>query len=512
MAEKKQKEKQKQKQKQEQKKPSIIQMLNPKNLATEVHRYGYDFSFSNYLKYLLIAFFTIAVIGYLFGLDLKFIVLILVVFLLLLPTIILTIYQNMYEQKKFTDVTNYIEQLLYSFKRRSKILTALEDTLTLFPEGGLHDGIVQAIEYIQTSTTDGNIYEEAFAFIEKEYGCPRVYTAHSFLIHVESLGGNFDDSIDILLADRKLWVDRVYNTQQEKKNIKSKITISVLLSFLICGMALIMLPAEFEIKSMMVSQVCTTIVFIVNLLIWVFAQKKLSGSWIAEEKNVPFSTLKRYYDRIMHKEEQKGQKQAMVFLGILVVGALVSYFVLHNTFLAILFGVFFIIMWITPKRKDKAALKHLTKEVEKAFPEWLLSIALLLQTDNLHVALAKTIDEAPEILQEELQRLLQGIEATPNLIDPYLSFFHQLDLPEIQSAMKMLYSMAEYGTTNDVSKQITALVERNAVLMDKAERIRTEDKLAGAGFIVLLPMLTGTCKMVVDMILLVFSLLTNVAI
>ena len=67
----------------------------------------------------------------------------------------------------------YMEQLLYSFKRRAKILTALEDTKLLFRQGEsrLYNGIEYAVEHIQSAQSDGNIYQEAFSEIEKEYGC-----------------------------------------------------------------------------------------------------------------------------------------------------------------------------------------------------------------------------------------------------------------------------------------------------------------------------------------------------
>ena len=75
-----------------------------------------------------------------------------------------------------------MEQLLYSFKRRAKILTALEDTKLLFRQGEsrLYNGIEYAVEHIQSAQSEGNIYQEAFSEIEKEYGCKRLYKIHDF--------------------------------------------------------------------------------------------------------------------------------------------------------------------------------------------------------------------------------------------------------------------------------------------------------------------------------------------
>ena len=75
----------------------------------------------------------------------------------------------------------------------------------------------------------------------------------------------------------------------------------------------------------------------------------------------------------------------------------------------------------------------------------------------------------------------------------------KLDLPDVTSAMKMLYSMATFGFDNN-NKQLQALVERNAILIDKAEKMKSEDYLAGVGILVLLPMITGTVKMITDLL------------
>ena len=79
---------------------------------------------------------------------------------------------------------------------------------------------------------------------------------------------------------------------------------------------------------------------------------------------------------------------------------------------------------------------------------------------------------APAILREELNILLAGIEEKPDSVRPYLSFMKQVPLPDVTSAMKVLYSMAEFGAS-DIGGQIGPLAERGAVMTDKAERLRT---------------------------------------
>lgn len=142
-------------------------------------------------------------------------------------------------------------------------------------------------------------------------------------------------------------------------------------------------------------------------------------------------------------------------------------------------------------------------------PEWLMNLSLQLQTDNVHVSLKKTIPDAPFILKQDLTRLVEEIEQQPNALQPYLRFMREFQIPDVLSAMKILYSMAEFGI-GDMGGQIDALVQRNTVMMDRAERLKEEDMMAGVGFLVLLPMITGVVKMLADLVLVILGILSVV--
>ena len=133
-------------------------------------------------------------------------------------------------------------------------------------------------------------------------------------------------------------------------------------------------------------------------------------------------------------------------------------------------------------------------------------MSLLLQTDNPQVALTKSVDRAPYVLRKDLQKLVEEMEKNPAAIEPYLGFMSGFDLPDVQSVLRMLYSMSESGS-EDFKKQIIFLVERNNRLLDKSERIINEDKTAGTGMLVLIPMVTGSLKMMTDLGVFLLSLL-----
>ena len=86
---------------------------NPKLLNLEIQRCGYTFSASSYVKYLLAVYLGIAGFAYHFQLQVFFSVIVMAAASIFVPTVFLMNYKNLYEEKKFEDLTAYMEQLLY---------------------------------------------------------------------------------------------------------------------------------------------------------------------------------------------------------------------------------------------------------------------------------------------------------------------------------------------------------------------------------------------------------------
>lgn len=488
-------------------KQSIFRYLNPRNLVSEVNRYGYHFSLSGFWKFYLFAFLSILVISILYQLQIIYILCILIFSLVMSPFIILNTYRGLYEQKRFLDVSNYLEQLLYSFRKIPKILSSLEDALIVFPEGQMHDAIMQTMDHIQNKTMEQgeNIYENAFVEMEGFYNCRRMKQVHDFLVKVESFGGDFTSAIDILLEDRRLWVERVYELEKERKHLKTKITISLVLSFLICGLTMVMLPKDFQTLDNMVCQVATTALMVSNLLIWYMGQKRLSADWLDDLKENK-EEIKRYYDLVTNSQVPKKK-------GLLLGKAVVCFFIcavgvfFGSVPVMLIGGGAIVFTLMQPGMMQRIAKKKILREVDKAFPVWIMELSLFLQTDNPQVALTKSVAHAPYVLKADLEKMIDGIQKNPANIAPYLNFMSQFDLPDVQSALRMLYSMSESGTS-EFSKQILFLIERNNRLLDKAERMANEDKISGTSMLVLVPMVTGSIKMMVDLGVFLISLLS----
>jgi len=488
-------------------KTGMFQYLNPKNLVKEINRYGYHFSLIGFWKFYILAFIAVILVSLLYGLQLPYVLAIIAFSLFISPFIIRNTYKNLYEQKRFQDVTGYLEQLLYSFRKVPKILNSLQDALAVFPEGKMNEMIRQVMDNIQNRPIEEgeDIYHNAFSEMEVHYGCRRMKQIHDFLIKVEDTGGDFNKAVDILLEDRRLWIERVYELEAERKNLKIKIIVSLALSFFICGLTMMMLPKDFNTLQNALSQLATTALIISNIIIFYFAQKKLSADWL-DDLQEDTEEIQRHYDTAVNwngkKERRKSLIKAAVGAIICVTGV-----VLASMPAVVLGGGAVLFSLVQPALKLKNAKKRILREIDKAFPVWIMELSLLLQTDNPQVSLTKSVEKAPYVLQKDLEKLVSEIEKNPADIKPYLGFMPEFDLPDVQSALRMLYSMSESGA-EDSKEQIMFLVERNNRLLDKAERMANEDSTAGTGLFILIPMVTGSVKMMVDLGVFLISLLS----
>lgn len=500
--------------KKEKNKVPFFKLFNSKYLQKEVNKYGYSFSSKKFYLSLLLAFAVAIGVSLLFKLQVGYLIFVFVVCMLCVPSLLLTSYKNMYESKRFHDVSNYMEHLLYSFRRKRKIITSLEDVLVSFEadNGPMKKLIQDAIYYIQTAETDGDIYREGLDIIENEYSNTRLRNVHNFLIAVENNGGSVEEPVDLLLDERSLWDQRTHEFQKERNAVKRNVIISLCMSLALCFLILFIFSmdslAHLAIVQNTLVQISSTFVIIASVLMYTKIVNKLSQSWLKRNnKSSDYQILKDYF-YVVNRDKSKELKSSILwavltsvifFLGlmisnkvIMVLGAIVSLFCLFSSSISY-----------------NLSKKSTIKELEKAFPQWLMELALLLQGNNVQNAIYMSLDTAPVVLRPALHELVEGFERDTYSITPYNDFLSEFDLPEIKSAMRMLYSITTTGT-NSINEQIADLIKKQNVLMDKAEKINNEDSLAGFSTLTMVPMLFCIVKSLIDMTVLVFSLFTMV--
>lgn len=488
------------------KKKSGIKYLRYRNLTQELAKYGYEYTPKKALFAYGMIVLVAAIFGLLYKLELPYIAAIGIIGVVFSPMVILQTMKGRYHTTMFSLANNYMEQFLYSFKRNGTVLNALLETATIFDEGIFHEVLERAIEHIQYTTDSEDPEREALDIVGDFFHCERIDAIHSFVIGAQRRGGDAGGSIVLLAKNRAMWAERVMNLQKEFQIVKRNIMIALVATMLICILPLYLLGGDLDISSNPLCQISAVVLIGICMLIYVKADKKLCRSWI--EKEVDSTGMGKKYLQVRDYDEAKevksSQKMAIIPV-ILFIGA----FIYFKNIAVLVAGVVVVLFFLNQhKIGHSLAMKKVAREIEKQFPNWLMEVALLLQTDNVQMAIRKSMDSAPEVLVYALEDLIYQLEEDPNAIEPYHRFLKEYRNPDVQSAMKMLYALSS-GNAGDVTKQVEELIDRNNAMMDKAEKLEQEDKIAGMKVYILLPSLLASFKLMVDMALLLVVFLQN---
>ncbi len=436
-------------------------------LSEELQTYGYVFDMKKSIFQYAAAVLGSLVLGVYFSLSGWYLLVLCIWVILLLPFFLRNLYKNRYEQQRFSDVNIYMEQFLYSFQKSGKILETLEDVMLLFEDGQMRRILEEASAHIRSSYENNAPEEEACRMIEQAYPAYQIRVMHGLALQVEKNGGDYSQSVLLMLEMRRMWADRVYELLNGRRHHRTQVLLSICTSLLLCSLiTLLSNSLKVEIAAMEITHIVTLLVLMSDFYIYYLADKKLSADFLKDDEKQEQEAL-RQYQRFMEMKPSA-------------------------------WGNF----------RKKILAKNITRELEKEFPKWLMQIALLLQSENVQVAIFKSYEDAPKLLKPALRQMIRELKREPDRIEPYLYFLKEFTLPEVRSSMKMLYSLSE-GTGGDAAFQIADIIRRNQKLMDKAQKLKNEDSLAGMYALFLAPQLTGSGKILVDLLVLMVGYLTS---
>lgn len=479
----------------------ILRYLKFSNCKKEIEGYGYHYSFQQYLKQLLICIAVIIFVGYMLYMNAVAMLAVCVAVAFALPYFVMQHFRFLYEAERFEDVTSYMESMMNAFKRTPKVLTALQETATV-TKGAIKNLVEQAIEKIKVYDTYENIYRGAFALISEEYHCTRLDVMHDFMVRIEMQGGDYKNSMRVLQEDLFNWNEITYSIQKERKHHFNILLGACAMTIVVIVLMVRNINTMRDMVDMATSplyQVSCSIFLIAVIVLCCMAYKKIVCSWIKEEFAMSKEEIDKYFNTIHTYDAASGQKKDLIKCAIFFILALVC--VVMKIMPGIIGSVVLIIFFYgASERHVRFAKKKLSKEIEKAFPMWLRSVALAMQTENVHMALTKTLKQAPYVLQSELEKVLDNIEKRPESLKSYMTFLEDFDLKEIRSVFMMFYSMNAFGSEGEQStEQLDEMISRNNKLAIKAEKLANEDSLASFNLYAMMPMLLGAGKLLCDL-------------
>ncbi len=488
-------------------------ILSFKNLTREINGYGFSYSLKKYLITIFITLGSIVALGFVFKLWPVFIVMIAVMALLCVPLIIRAQFRFLYKQKQFSDIDVYLHQMIASFQKSSKIITALEDTYSI-ADGEMKTVVGKALEILNTGAST-TVYEDAFSVIEQAYSCERICSLHKFLLSVEKNGGNFKTSLNVLLSDIDRYVKRVYKHQEDIKLFKRDIGIGLVLA--VCmGAATVLISSVFggnnslkismDITNDIVYQIASFIFFVCCIGYFLYVQLHYKCEWVTYSRTD--KQILNDYKIVFGNENSKIRMLSIPFIVTFIVAAVILLFFknLVCNIIAAVLVVFAVWCVFIPGLDKKGARKRITEDLYNAFSEWLRDVSINLQAEPLQVAIRDTYDTCPVIMKPSLEIFIRQITEDPTDVEPYYLFLKEFNIMDISATVRMLYSFTEIKGS-EVDETINTLIERNYSILDKHDELNEKTKASIRGFAYYIPMLFAVGKLSVDMLLMISTFL-----
>jgi hypothetical protein len=411
------------------------------------------------------------------------------------PSLLYLHCRRLYETRRFQEVRAYMEQMEYSFLENGKLLSAWKETYAAMPEGPMGHQLREVLDTVLSANTPGRPERYACRQIEENYGCPELTRMHDFLLNAEEIGGDMRESIRILLKEGEQWEKRVQHHRKEQLRYLRDVVIAICLSAGICMAALAMLPGETQIWTHPLVRATDLALIFLDVRILRRTMAAVSGS-LLKQKETQREMLHRY-ERCQSWTAEKERKNSFVFTAVPAAGMAAAR-AAHLESLIPLLAAAAVLTLFQHRIRHALDRKRVHAEMCRAFPEWLMQMGLLLQSENVHMSITRSLDQAPLILQPELKKLLLGMNRSPESQKPYQDFLKDYEVREAAPAMRMLYAVAS-GSGGNPSDQIAALVEKNMDLYDQARRESDADRLAGLYTMFLIPSVTGMLKLAADM-------------
>ena len=300
-------------------------------------------------------------------------------------------------------ISYYIDTLLYSFLKEQKIIRAFEDVKSTLADGHMKETVSRAIDHMMLTFDETEVFVDAMRIIEDEYKCNRIVNAHEFMAHAEYYGGDIKESARILLKDKSAWERRILRNIEDRQRMFHQIILSVVTSVIISGIILYLPVLSMDISSNIIVQILSVALIVLDDLIILWGQKFLEVDYLGIDLQRMISIKLEEY------KAYNPAKELRASILMAVIPALASAFLLYTDrqWPAVAAMGAALICLNQHRIGHRLMKKNLIADVKSAFPKWLMDLALLIQSENVQVAIQKSREHIPVILKEEVNTLVE---------------------------------------------------------------------------------------------------------
>lgn len=195
---------------------------------------------------------------------------------------------------------------------------------------------------------------------------------------------------------------------------------------------------------------------------------------LLKEKDYDFLLIAKYGDRVYNPNEVFMKR---VRNGIIVAAALIFLFLSQMNYLTVIAALIVgYLVYKQPYNSLRRWYKSHLNYIDSLLPYYLKSLEVLVHHYTVPVALAKSIDDAPEVFKPGLKRLVEKIEAGDSSIDPYMDFAKEYPVRDSMRMMRLLYRLG-LGEQEKKHQQLISFSKSVSSLQAKAREMKYQARL-----------------------------------
>lgn len=196
--------------------------------------------------------------------------------------------------------------------------------------------------------------------------------------------------------------------------------------------------------------------------------------YLLKEKDYEFLLLAKYGDKV-YDADQVFMKR--IRNGSLVGALCIFVFISDLNALNILIGILIgFLVFKLPYMNLKSWYRNHLNEVDSLLPYYLKGLEVLVEHYTVPVALARSIEDAPEVFKPGLRDIVAKIEAGDSSVQPYMDFAERYPVRDSMRMMRLLYRLG-LGEQEKKHTQLIAFSKNVSNLQQKARETKYRARL-----------------------------------
>ncbi|MBR4262391.1 MAG: hypothetical protein IKQ35_03395 [Bacilli bacterium] len=192
-----------------------------------------------------------------------------------------------------------------------------------------------------------------------------------------------------------------------------------------------------------------------------------------KEKDWDFYVSAKYGEKINPDDLfNKRIKQTFIYSAVIMLLIFTNFTFINFVFMIV---VIFLI-YKMPYNNLKGYYKKYMIKIDQMLPYYLKGLEILCQNYTVPVALARSIEDAPEIFKPGLRTMVEKINSGDSSIQPYMDFAIQYPVRDSMRMMRLLYRLG-IGAQENKYQQLIMFSRSVSSLQNKAREDKYKQRL-----------------------------------